>query len=84
MGIAGWVLFVLGLLSIVLGLLAGAKDVFARQNQPGTHAMLPTGFLAVLKALLEAPASKFFVLVGLIMVIVGLGLNGADVFDATD
>lgn len=82
MGIAGWVLFLLGVISIVLGLVAGAKDVFSKQNQEGAQAILPTAFLEVIKKLLEAPASKFFVIIGLILVVIGLGLNGVEVFGA--
>lgn len=80
MGIAGWILFTLGVVSIVLGLVLGAKDVFQRQSQPGAQAALPTQFLEVLKKLLDAPPAKFFTGVGLILVLLGLALNGVEVF----
>ena len=83
MGVAGWILFAVGVVSIVLGLVLGAKDVFKKQSEPGAQAALPTAFLEVLKKLLDAPPAKFFTIVGLILVIVGLALNGVDVFGST-
>lgn len=83
LGLVGWILLLVGVASIVLGLVAGAKDVFARSNEPGAQALLPTELLKVLLALLEAPPPKFFFVGGLILVLIGLGLLGVEVLPAT-
>lgn len=80
MAIAGWILFVLGVAFLVVGLILGAKDIFKKQSQPGAHAALPTAFLEVIKKLLEAPMPKLFTVVGLILVVLGLSLNGVAIF----
>lgn len=83
-GIVGWILIVLGILTLFLGLIAGAKDLFERKNEAGAQSLLPTEFFKVLLKLLEAPAYKFFFVMGLILVLVGLGLTGAEVFSSTE
>jgi len=80
LGIVGWLLILVGMLSLLLGLVAGAQEVFKRQNEAGAEALLPTGFLQVLKELLAAPAYKFFSILGLLLIVVGLGLTGVEVF----
>lgn len=84
MGIVGWILIVLGIASIILGLVNGAQDAFKKQSQPGAHAALPTAAIEVFKKLLEAPPAKFFTVVGLMLVVVGLALNGIEVFGGDD
>lgn len=80
MGVAGWVLFILGVVAITIGLVQGARDVFGRQNEARANALLPTEFLKVLGKLLDAPPAKFFCGLGLILVVLGLGLVGVEVF----
>ena len=80
MGVAGWVLFALGVVSIIIGLVTGAKDLFKRQNEGEAQAGLPQKFFEVLLKLLEAPPAKFFTVFGLLLVVIGLGLTGTEVF----
>ncbi len=80
MAIAGWVCFALGAVSVALGLTFGAQNAFKKRNQPGAQAVLPEAFLEVLGKLLEAPPAKFFTIVGLILIVLGLSLNGVKVF----
>lgn len=79
-GILGWILIILGIISIVIGLVQGAKDVFAKTNQGAAQASLPTEFLKVLEKLLDAGPAKFFMGTGLLLVVIGLVLNGVSVF----
>lgn len=76
MGIVGWILIVVGIAFLLLGLINGAKDVAGKS----TESLIPTGFFGFLKELLKAPPAKFFSVLGLLLVIVGLALNGAAVF----
>lgn len=77
MGVVGWILIVVGIASLILGLVNGAKDVL--KKSVGTEA-IPAGFLAFLKDLLAAPPAKFFSVLGFLLVVVGLALNGKAVF----
>ena len=70
----------LGIVSIVIGLVQGAKDVFVKSNQGAAQASLPTEFLKVLGKLLDAGPAKFFSGFGLLLVLIGLVLNGVSVF----
>lgn len=67
---------------LVVGLVEGAKAAFKAQSEPGAQAALPAAFISVLKELLAAPPAKFFTITGLILVLLGLFLNGVEVFSA--
>jgi hypothetical protein len=82
LAIVGWVLIVVGTLSLLLGLVAGAQEVFKRKNEPGAEALFPTKLLEVFKELLAAPPYKFFSVFGLILIVIGLGLTGVEIFGA--
>lgn len=82
MAVAGWILFALGVAFMVLGLIIGAREAFKKQNEPGAQAALPTGIIEVIEKLLEAPPAKFFTIIGFVLVVVGLSLNGVVVFDS--
>src|SRR2546421_1025780 len=80
LGIVGWALIALGVIAIILGLIFGAREALRKQAEPGAQAALPTAFLEVLKELLGAPRDKFFFIGGLLLIILGLALNGVIVF----
>ncbi|MGH9224007.1 MAG: hypothetical protein ACRD2W_09565 [Acidimicrobiales bacterium] len=80
MGALGICLIVIGVACLILGLIAGAKEIFRRQNEGAAQGLLPTAFLDVIKALLEAPRDKFFTVLGLVLIVLGLGLTGVDLF----
>lgn len=82
MAILGWILIVIGVSMLVVGLVEGAKAAFKAESEPGTRAVLPSAFLEVLKELLAAPPAKFFTITGFILVVLGLVLNGVEVFSS--
>ena len=84
MGFVGWVLIVLGVLAIIIGLVEGAKDIFEKSNQGAAMGSLPTEFLKVIGRLLDAGPAKFFTIFGLLLVVIGLGLNGVALMDDSD
>lgn len=80
LGWLGYIFIVLGGISIVIGLVLGAKDVFKKVNQGAAQYALPDKFFDVLLKLFDAKPPVFFCIFGVLITILGLVMNGIQVF----
>jgi hypothetical protein len=76
MAIAGWALVIIGMAAVIVGIVGGAKEIFAQQNEGVAMGLLPTKLLEVLAKLLDAPRDKMLFVGGILLIFVGLALNG--------
>lgn len=81
--IVGYVLIGIGVIATLLGLAIGAKDAFTKMNDGSAQFALPEKLLDVIVKLLEAPPAKFFCILGLILIVLGMVLTGVEVFGSS-
>ena len=78
--IAGLVLIILGLICVLFGIVGGAKLMFRRQNEPGAQSSFPTELLKVVRKLIGAPVYQVFFFGGIVLILLGLFMDGGAVF----
>lgn len=75
--VLGWVLVVLGVVALLIGILGGAKKLLVEGNR--AEGLTPSAFKLLLEIIKQGGFGALLA-VGLILLVIGLGLLGVEVF----